>query len=700
MKQPIAIICTWLLLLLLPFFSWGNEKVTEKRVALVIGIGNYASFPLANTINDARDVAEKLQRLDFDTELLLDEDHATIQQAIETFASKLTSADVALFYYAGHGLQFDGVNYLVPVSAQLTDVDAVASEAISTFDILGRMENAGSGTNIMILDACRNNPYEKTLIDKQGLAPMKAFGGSFIAYSTAPGSVAADGSGENGVYTNHLLKYVDQPGVQIEKLFKLVRRQVIDETAGAQVPWENSSLLGDFLFSMPATPLASGAAVKQQGADDFTYWQTVLANPDAQMFQAYLEKFPQGEFNDIAHQRLLELGQAQLVLESNLFGDVIHVNGAYRGSSRLQLSLPPGEHAIRVSKKGFTTIEEKATLQAGKITQLDVTLDFQMAEADGDVSESRSLAMSEKPAASLDPIPRLYAEYVDSVASEAVPVYPRDPALQESVMFKAKPESARLEPFSGMRFIRVEPGCFPMGSPVLEEGRQNDENLHKVCLGKGFWISQFETTQQQWHQLIDNNPSQFSACGSHCPVERVSWNDVQVYIDKFNQQTGLSARLPTEAEWEYAARAGTLTSTYAGDALAEGENNVPMLDAIAWYSGNSAVDYKGGKYCEDWNEKQYYRARRCGTRPVGLKQPNSWQLFDMIGNVWEWTSDSYRPHSTREQSDPQFNNAERLKVVKGGNWADALHQNRAAARYAFNRDERLSNVGFRIVIED
>ncbi len=199
---------------------------------------------------------------------------------------------------------------------------------------------------------------------------------------------------------------------------------------------------------------------------------------------------------------------------------------------------------------------------------------------------------------------------------------------------------------------------------------------------------------------MGKNPSFFQSCGEQCPVEQISWDDAQKFAEKLSGMTGFVYRLPSEAEWEMAVRAGTLEANYNGDAFLEAENNVPQLDEIAWYSGNSGVEYKGGKYCEDWNEKQDFDNVRCGTRPVGLKKPNALGIFDGIGNVWEWTLDSYKPHSTKQQNDPLESNESQLRVVKGGNWSDSLSQNRSAARYAFKHSEKQPHIGLRLVIQD
>ncbi|MFP4309678.1 MAG: SUMF1/EgtB/PvdO family nonheme iron enzyme, partial [Desulfococcaceae bacterium] len=192
-----------------------------------------------------------------------------------------------------------------------------------------------------------------------------------------------------------------------------------------------------------------------------------------------------------------------------------------------------------------------------------------------------------------------------------------------------------------LRFAHIPAEEFTMGSPEDEPGRYDDERQHLVRLTKDFWMQTTEVTQGQWEAVMGENPSNFQNCGAECPVERVSWNDAKEFIDRLNELDSKNRyRLPTEAEWEYSARAGTETALYNGPIEILGDRNAPALDPIAWYGGNSGVEYEGGWDSSGWPEKQYGH-QRAGTHPVGLKEPNPWGLHDMIGNVWEWCSDWY-----------------------------------------------------------
>jgi hypothetical protein len=224
-------------------------KTGLRRVALVIGNGAYPSAPLRNPVNDARDMAAALRELGFEVILRENASLRQMDDAVDELWKRLKTGGAGLFFFAGHGLQVGGRNYLVPVDARLSAEQDVKYRCMDAGLVLGRMENAGNQLNIIILDACRNNPYSRSFRSAQeGLAKMDAPKGSIVAYATAPDSVAADGSGKNGVYTGQILKHMRTPGLPIEEMFKRVRIGVLGETRELQVPWESSSLTGDFTF--------------------------------------------------------------------------------------------------------------------------------------------------------------------------------------------------------------------------------------------------------------------------------------------------------------------------------------------------------------------------------------------------------------------------------------------------------------------
>ena len=253
------IVCSLVVLAGLAFGALPSASAAERRVALVIGNAKYKEAPLTNPVNDARDMAAALQRTGFEVIMAIDATQKEMNRAIAIFGDRLTADSVALFYYTGHGMQVRGKNYLIPIDAEIKSESSVRVESVDVDGVLDQLST--SDLNVVILDACRNNPFERRAnrsVGAAGLAQMEAPKGSLIAYATAPGRTAADGDGRNGVYTQALLKYVEEPGLTIEQVFKNVRREVAKATRDGQIPWESSSMTADFYF-IPGSGPPAGA---------------------------------------------------------------------------------------------------------------------------------------------------------------------------------------------------------------------------------------------------------------------------------------------------------------------------------------------------------------------------------------------------------------------------------------------------------
>jgi hypothetical protein len=249
-----------ILFMLFGFFVMLSSPIAaQPRRALLIGNAAYATGPLRNPVNDATDMATMLRRLGFDVTLVRDADKPTLERAIGDFTRGVSPGSVGLFYFSGHGAQIDGLNYLLPVGAEFTQPTDVKYHAVAADWILGRMDDTGMEVKLLILDACRNNPFGRSwskALDR-GLAVMDAPKGSLIAYATSPKKTAADGVGDHSPYTARLLREISIPGRPIELVFKAVRLGVQQETQGEQTPWEASSLTGDFYFAPGEAPAVS-----------------------------------------------------------------------------------------------------------------------------------------------------------------------------------------------------------------------------------------------------------------------------------------------------------------------------------------------------------------------------------------------------------------------------------------------------------
>ena len=227
----------------------GARAAAESRIALVIGNEAYKDSPLANPVNDAKAVSAALRAAGFEVIERHNQGAVEMRRAIREFGEKLRGKGAGLFYFAGHGVQVNGRNFLIPANADIRYEDEIEDQSVDVSLVLGKMESAKARINLVILDACRNNPFVRgSRSAQQGLAAMEAPIGSLIAYATSPGQVASDGLGKNGLYTQYLVREIERPGLKVEDVFKRVRAAVRQASNGRQVPWENTSLEGDFYF--------------------------------------------------------------------------------------------------------------------------------------------------------------------------------------------------------------------------------------------------------------------------------------------------------------------------------------------------------------------------------------------------------------------------------------------------------------------
>ncbi|MCB2136504.1 MAG: caspase family protein [Rhodobacteraceae bacterium] len=277
----------------------------ESRIALVVGNGGYGSVAsLDNPVNDARLIGRALEVQGFKVTLMLDAGQIEFNRAIAQFGRDLRDAGpdaTGLFYYAGHGVQSYGTNYLLPVDAGLTDAADLGLVGVPAENVLRQMSSARNKTNIFILDACRNNPFEKIPdMNDNGLAEMKAPTGTFLSYSTAPGAVALDGQAGNSPFSKALAVQIERQGVPIEEVFKETRVAVLAETGGMQTPWDTSSLTSAFYFSPPKKMSPEEVAAKQ-------LWDSVKATRDPVQIMLFLRGYGESSFAEEARVLLGEV---------------------------------------------------------------------------------------------------------------------------------------------------------------------------------------------------------------------------------------------------------------------------------------------------------------------------------------------------------------------------------------------------------
>ena len=357
------------LILFILIFIYPSSLIAgaERRQALVIGNGGYSSSPLKNAVNDAADIAANLQRLGFSVILKKNVSHQEMEDTILEFGEQLKKGGVGLFFYAGHGVQKDNRNYLIPIGAKINKDTDIKFQAVDAEMVLAEMGNAGNNLNIVILDACRDNPFSGSFrSSSRGLAIISdAPKGTFITYSTSPGKVAADGSGRNSPYTESLIKYMNTKGLPIEEVFKEVRKDLGKKTGGQQVPWELSSLEGQFYFS-PGKSVKSDIATKDELDDE---------NQKLEAEQQRLEK----EKAAFAKQKALEEKRQKIAEEKERLA-AEKEEARQAAAERKKKALEEKQQKIEAEKERIATEKEDVRIAALERKQAKKTTTLAMAK--------------------------------------------------------------------------------------------------------------------------------------------------------------------------------------------------------------------------------------------------------------------------------------------------------------------------------
>ncbi len=625
-------------------------KPQEARVALVIGNSDYRSAPLDNPANDASDLAAALEKQGFNVLVRENVGERGLKEAVDVFAKHLKKGGIGLFFFAGHGIQLKDQNFLLPVDVGFESEADVSFKSVSAEYVLSRMAEAGNRINIVILDACRNNPLQlsrKTI--SKGLGVMnvgRAEKGTFIAYATSPGSTAADGTGRNGLYTKHLLRSLETPDSDIDKVFGRVRTGVVQDTNGEQVPWTSSSVIGSFYFDVkediaalmrPVVPtvatheaVAEAASAPFDPAQERDFWERIKDSRNPADYVAYLEKY----------------------------------SGAKRAAYARWM----------VQKLGGTvpvTARPAATGRAEPLPQL-----------------SMAGSTPVLPAASGSPAVALSANGAIPTAGTLIQDCADCPEL-----------------------VAIPAGEFTMGSGPKEKMRELDEEpAHRVKVAASIAVGKFEITRGQYAVFVketgrESKPGCHSTRGGFFhknpkatwqnpgfeqkneePVVCVSWHDAQAYVAWLSKKSLKQYRLLNEAEWEYAARAGSTGRRHWADA---------EESATCRYASVADASYKSvspGAPLFPCSDGFAY------TTPVGRFPANPFGLHDMLGNVWEWVEDCWNEgySGAPDIAVPRVTGACNERVFRGGAWNSTPTTLRSAYRDRDSREERHDNLGFRV----
>ncbi len=691
----------------------------EKRIALIIGNGAYTKAkPLPNPSNDAADMTASLKTLGFEVLSGVNLDKRGMENLIRDFGNKLANGGVGLFYYAGHGIQVGGENYLVPVDADIPEEDEVSYSAVPVNLVLRKMATAGNTLNIVILDACRNNPFARSWrtfrdnANADGLAKIAPPTGTLVLYATEPGKVASDGAGRNGLFTESLLKQIKKPNVEYDQMVKALSADVWQKSNKQQLPWKEGNSLSDFYFAKTKIRTASPTTAepikdetlteKDRATVEREAWSYIKNSTDAQDFRDFLKEFSDGA--NAANARIkLEQAVWDLVKDSKVKAkiqaylnefqtganaplariklrqlDAPTTNASNNNSQKSKTDKTKGSFTGKVvdSQSGFAIsgavvqfINQHKNSQTAVRTDSEGTI-FSTALSPGiylirislqgykTFSESQELFATRINA--IIPVP-IKLERLTTL-DETKPTTTNTTNTTSATKNVGAISKSTLPNGVEMSFVYIPEGSFQMGST---NGSDDEKPVHKVTISQGFYMQTTEATQTQWEAVMGNNPSNFKNC-ANCPVETISWDDAQSFIAKLNAQNdGFKYRLPSEAEWEYTARART-TGDYAGN-----------LDSMTWYSANS-----GSK-----------------THEVGTKQANAWGLYDMHGNVWEWVQDWYSDsyYASSPSINPTGATSGSYRVFRGGSWGNDAVNLRSAGRSYFTPPTRGSILGFRVV---
>jgi formylglycine-generating enzyme required for sulfatase activity len=605
-----------LLSALLAVIAFAAQAQTGNRYALVIGNARYQSIEsLTNPVNDATDIAAKLRQLGYQVELKLNAKNADMARAISDYIRQLSSNrnNEGFFWYAGHGVQLEGENYLLPIDVEIDDDTAIKyssyplNRLIESFD-----RSAHNKVNVVVIDACRNNPFRNMAGGNRTVArglnvvehiPQDLF----IMYSTAAGDVAADGERgmRNSPFAEAFLKHI-----AANEAFLIVASKITLETLNLtgqkQRPFQLGSIISSPYYSLnPAgvTPPQPSPAVTP----------------------------PQIPRNV----RAGTPGTDSVTLNWDSAGSGVSYKVYYNTQN---------------NPSGANVLDDLATGTSMNITGMESGTNYYFWVAsvkDGQESGRSSVV---------------------TILTAAVPT--------SNVP-------------SGM--VRINGGTFMMGSPASEVGRDDDEVQHRVTVGS-FYMARYEVTQKEYQALMGTNPSIFK--GDNLPVEQVTWYNAVNYCNARSRSEGLTPaytvsgtnvtwnrsangyRLPTEAEWEYACRAGTTTPFSTGSNITTNQAN---------YIGNNP--YNG-------NAKGIYREK---TTAVGSFAANSWGLYDMHGNVWEWCWDWHGDYGRGSQTDPMGASSGSYRVHRGGSWSDDGQNLRSAYRRGSTPSNRHSTLGFRLL---
>jgi formylglycine-generating enzyme required for sulfatase activity len=694
MRSVVFIVTTFLIFLAATFCT------AETRWAVLVGIDRYQSpqiSRLKGAANDASSLAKTLKNsLNFpERNVLVYTSGASgaqlpttgnIVKALKYIAKKATEEDTFVMLFSGHGVISGGGGYLLTYGSDLGAIEFTGLPLTKLNQLLARIK---ASHKLLLVDACRNDP-ESGKGDKEnllgetfargiGVAPFTGVPSrSQVAatlFSSEKGQRAYEWPDKDrGFFSYFLEKGLNgeaaglDGSVTLAGLVKYLRREVPDHVQRIlgvdriQVPWakmEGNDPGSWVIYRLKGDRLAKlkeKAEAKQKKLDELAKLEK--RNLEARSKeQAEVVKWEQNvaELDKRIAEMKQRLGTSAEKNDDSLNAMLAMIQKKEEEQKRLE--------AVK-RKRQQSEAKRRAEidrLKAEKKAERVASLEKDIRKYKRIMSSPYGMDMREAA------WKRLAAKYPEAARG-------LETGDTEGIIFKIK-YGGTTNRFA-MRFVYIEPGIFMMGSPSGEPGRDDDERQHRVTLTRGFHLQTTEVTQGQWKAVMGSNPSFFKSCGDDCPVERVSFKDVQEFIKRLNQMEGMDKyRLPTEAEWEYASRAGTDTAFTNGPIREIDCGYDANLDLMGWYCGNS--------------DKM--------THPVGRKKANRWGLYDMYGNVWEWCQDMKGDYPSKHVIDPKGISPSQYRVSRGGSFGGSAGSCRSANRNGESPGNQIRTLGFRLV---
>jgi len=630
--------------------------VQAKRIALVMGNDNYTSVSkLQKAGNDATAMARELKSAGFTVQLHKDLNYRGMVRAVEAFTNSITGGDEVVVFFAGHGVQIRNGSYLLPTDIEANSESEVEKTAYELLALTDKISEAKPAFSLVMVDACRDNPLKskgRNIGNARGLSAIEPPKGQMVVYSASRGQQALDRLSDkdpnpNGVFTREFITQMQKPGVRIEEIMRNVQDAVesLAKTVNHdQRPAVYNEARGNFYFFAPITVQAAPLppAKPDSSALELAMWDGVKNATTVAEIQAYLNRFPNGFFSELARARIVALGGVKLETVSA---------GGQSGSPEQQLNAankPASPETIKDSTAALTNNPTSSATNPNSSSQ----------------------------------------------------------ALVSEISNLPKPGSIIKDCEECPEMVVIPAGSFEMGS----NANKNSMPVHTVNV-PSFLMGKTEVTRGQWKAIMGNYPSNFPNVGTfscaagwvdgkyvgkdlapihtdQCPAQYIAFDMAVEFLSRLSKKTGKNYRLPSEAEWEYAARAGSKTEWSFGD-----DKN--QINEYAWNKNNTDPENKFGSS----NKAQL----------VATKRPNAFGLFDMYGNVIEWTKDCRHDNYVNAPTDGSawtsadagawlFHNCN-LRATRGGHYLSTDMNLTSASRSWFNKAETFSQawIGLRVV---